>query len=1492
MKIKVLAFILCVAVINQGLNAAADAQSSTAAKSSSSSSSSSSAAAEIAAAPSTASSSSTTSTESSSTAPGSSSSSSAAAGASEIATSSAAAAEPSSSSLSSATTESFSSSAATGEVPSRTASAAAAATPEPAIKVKLFAGPTETPTTKEAACAGSTPRTSNPTKKFSTLTNTVYDAYAKDCYNGTTFDLHNLDIAEIAPSFFSRVDKPVEILLLNDNQLRRLPDKMSEYSPLKENLVCLDLSNNKLEELPKNIGKFYKLTKLDISHNNLTSLPETIGDIRRYLAGTLDSLHELNAAYNTLKELPDNISMLYKLTRLNLASNNLKQLPETIGNMHELTHLNLSGNILTRLPNSITALHKLAYLNIKKTANATIQVPQPENTLHGTNTAYLENPTLTVHDFAVGSGTTKLGLLDQYYNKSTDTLDLAGLGLEKIDMGVFTYINSQLPLGKLKTIDLRYNYLTSIPDDINALKNVETILLAGNQLTTLPDTIGALSDDAIGGTPKLEFLDISNNPLTKLPSSLIKLNNAIIRMDRTPNELQEKRKIFPPRHITSIDLIRQFHNEKTRTLTLSAPDNAASLHRQITKIDDEVFEQIHKEWPSLQKLIIENTELTAIPKAISELSNLTVLTIHNNSKLQTLPSTISKLTSLQSLLIINNQSLGDLPKNIGELSNLQALTVSNNALTSLPESMGKLHRLTLLDLSHNKGLTDSGIPESVKQLHGITVKTTSTGIKTTTWSTPVQEPEEQKRTAAPATAEATSATAQKEKTAPANIPHITKDTYLEHFYDQSTATLTLSGLHVEKIDDNVFTKNIVFTNNSTLPKLNLSKNYLTALPESIINLTKLHELDLSANPLTKLSDSLFHTIGFDSLRELETLILNGTPLTKLPDSLVTVQKIDFIAQPNAPARTLKIVFGATLQQESNLPTTTHGQNTPYLEDPTVSEPKQISDHIKPGILDLAGLGIERIKTSVFYTDLKLETLTLRDNFLTKLPKTIGKLTGLKKLSLANNLLTTLPESIGQLTNLEVLDLRDNPLTKLPDSIVKLKNVTIFMGHSSADDLKTLRKTYRQRHITSIEFVWPWYDSTTKTLDLKAPAANMNQQIRAIDADVFVKMSENAQLKEVTTIDLSDNALTELPDAIARLHKLTTLNLKGNQFKNVPLSNLASAYVSSIKDLDMSENQLTHLPKSFVNLKDLNVLKVNNNKITSIPDGISALSQLTTLDISGNTLTDLPLSMDKLHSLTQLNVSGNKLTAEKIMQSTRNLHLRNITYDRQTLATTASAPKDLESESWIIHEASPAKKRLPTSWNIDTIRSEKRYNDETNTLDLSGLNIKTLDEAFLTAISQDANMQHVTILNLDHNYLEKLPATISELKELTTLSLADNRLTQLPDTLGKLTNLQTLNLSKNALTTLPKTLAQCRLSHLTLDNNKFKKFPLVILDMGKTLKTLALSQNQLTNLPEDIGKKLNQLTSLWAYQNHLTHIPESIGHMKNLKTLILLCTIKS
>lgn len=140
--------------------------------------------------------------------------------------------------------------------------------------------------------------------------------------------------------------KSLVCLDVSENHLEDLPDEIGGL----QSLTDLHLSQNMIEKLPDGIGQLHKLTILKIDQNRLSSLNANIGkyvfEFTFYLNYNLDvqfitytvfffrceSLQELILTENYLLELPTTMGNLLNLNNLNVDRNGLQSLPTEIGN--------------------------------------------------------------------------------------------------------------------------------------------------------------------------------------------------------------------------------------------------------------------------------------------------------------------------------------------------------------------------------------------------------------------------------------------------------------------------------------------------------------------------------------------------------------------------------------------------------------------------------------------------------------------------------------------------------------------------------------------------------------------------------------------------------------------------------------------------------------------------------------------------------------------------------------------------------------------------------------------------------------------------------------------------------------------------------------------------------------------------------------------------------------------------------------------------------
>uniref|UniRef100_A0A8D2PEL1 Leucine rich repeats and calponin homology domain containing 3 n=1 Tax=Zosterops lateralis melanops TaxID=1220523 RepID=A0A8D2PEL1_ZOSLA len=131
---------------------------------------------------------------------------------------------------------------------------------------------------------------------------------------------------------------------------------------------------------------------------------------------------------------------------------------------------------------------------------------------------------------------------------------------------------------------------------------------------------------------------------------------------------------------------------------------------------------------------------------------------------------------------------------------------------------------------------------------------------------------------------------------------------------------------------------------------------------------------------------------------------------------------------------------------------------------------------------------------------------------------------------------------------------------------------------------------------------------------------------------------NHDLSDTTQADLSRNRLSELPAEACHFVSLEILNLYQNCIRHIPEAVLN---LQSLTFLNISRNQLSTLPVHLCRLP-LKVLIASNNKLVSIPEEIGHLRQLTELDVSCNEIQTIPPQIGNLESLRDLNVRRNNL----------------------------------------------------------------------------------------------------------------------------------------------------------------------------------------------------------------------------------------------------------
>ncbi|XP_016939425.1 leucine-rich repeat-containing protein 57 [Drosophila suzukii] len=145
----------------------------------------------------------------------------------------------------------------------------------------------------------------------------------------------------------------LKTLDLSENRFERVPDELGKLTLLKH----LNLSGNRLVELNEVVGELAKLEVLLLMDNLLTKLPKTLANCTH--------LKTVNLSNNQLKEFPSMLCGLKQLDVLDLSRNRITEVPSEVGGLY-VTELNLNQNQISSLAEDVAECPKLKTLRLEE----------------------------------------------------------------------------------------------------------------------------------------------------------------------------------------------------------------------------------------------------------------------------------------------------------------------------------------------------------------------------------------------------------------------------------------------------------------------------------------------------------------------------------------------------------------------------------------------------------------------------------------------------------------------------------------------------------------------------------------------------------------------------------------------------------------------------------------------------------------------------------------------------------------------------------------------------------------------------------------------------------------------------------------------------------------------------------------------------------------------------------------------------------------------
>ncbi|XP_023952815.2 leucine-rich repeat and death domain-containing protein 1 [Bicyclus anynana] len=294
---------------------------------------------------------------------------------------------------------------------------------------------------------------------------------------------------------------------------------LSSASLLLEHLKILDLSNRGFETIDENVKLPINLTELNLSNNKLSEVPISVLN--------LENLKVLDLSHNCIKYFDVTPKFCHTIQSLNMANNDLNGPPHWVWSEAPTTleEINLSCNL-----NITKALQNLDYYKELLDHKVLITNIILYNCKLGDHMELLSTfPNTKSCILGTNNFSSCMNDLEEVpcngINKCCDVeyLNLCNTNILNVNTSIEIY-------RKLREINLAQNKLQCLPEQFCLLENLEICILSYNCLYSLPANFCELR--------KLTSLSVDYNELFALPTNICQLPN-IKKIDAYDNFLYE-----------------------------------------------------------------------------------------------------------------------------------------------------------------------------------------------------------------------------------------------------------------------------------------------------------------------------------------------------------------------------------------------------------------------------------------------------------------------------------------------------------------------------------------------------------------------------------------------------------------------------------------------------------------------------------------------------------------------------------------------------------------------------------------------------------------------------------------------------------------------------------------------------------------------------------------------------------------------------------------
>ncbi|XP_059900082.1 toll-like receptor 13 [Gadus macrocephalus] len=478
----------------------------------------------------------------------------------------------------------------------------------------------------------------------------------KNLPNLLRLDLTRNRISKIESSTFV-VQISLKMLILNNNRLCKLQEGMFDGLV---NLIELRLTSNQIQTVePASFKSLSKLRILDLGHNKLRHLTNIFLQHTPHLQNLYIPANKISTFYSW--ELSNKST---ELVILDLSQNELMFFRLTAGIFPKLKTLHLEDGINNGI---VWEVNDKSYLR----SVVKLDIGGVRSSLHG---------------------------LQEVLETFNSSSSLRKLQLNHINNSLQVLINASCKNPKLGTFGIRNNGIKVITSDLLPLcTNLKILDLGTNEITDI-------SDNSFQSLRKLKTLIMKSNCLTSVPNAVRKTQ--IIKLDLSCNNINVLR-CDDFANMTRLRVLYLYNNPLSALKDCVFKDlvNLQTLMLQNSSID-QLNGAFKENTPNLKTLSLLNNTLTVLDHGeFKALNSLQTLSLKGNKLQQFKDGTFYGLSSLTHLDLESNEIIEITNGALGDLKALKILNLGSNCIKYasvepiLYPPFAELSQLDTLDIS-------------------------------------------------------------------------------------------------------------------------------------------------------------------------------------------------------------------------------------------------------------------------------------------------------------------------------------------------------------------------------------------------------------------------------------------------------------------------------------------------------------------------------------------------------------------------------------------------------------------------------------------------------------------------------------------------------------------------------------------------------------------------------------------------------------------------